>query len=85
MFEEAVLVPIILGLVEAIKRSVSLPGKFSPLLAIGIGLVASLVLNGASIENGIIGLGLGLAAAGLYSGGKAIAKKKGNVEDWTAK
>lgn len=74
MFEEAALVPIILGFVEMAKR-MGVPVKFSPLVAVALGVGFALLLNGLTVDSGIVGLGLGLMASGLYSGGKAIVKK----------
>ena len=67
------IVPIIVGLVQVVK-GVGIPSKYAPLVSIafGIGLVALTgVVWQAFVVQGIIA---GLAASGLYSGGKATLK-----------
>jgi len=67
---------VIVGLVEIVKR-VGMPSKFAGLLAVFLGILAVLSLSLSqgqiqwyeSIRDGII---LGLTAAGVYSGTKAI-------------
>lgn len=68
------IVPVALGLVSVVK-SVGLPSRFAPLasIAIGIGLTALLpdLSWQATVAQGIIA---GLAASGLWSGGKALVQ-----------
>lgn len=64
------IIPIIVGLVEVAKVSLKMPKKYSPLLAIvlGIGAVALTDVSWqAFIVQGIIA---GLSASGLWSGSK---------------
>lgn len=69
-------VPIIIGLVEVAKRSLNLPARLAPLLSLALGLAAGFLLHSATPQRAVIeGLILGLEAAGLYSGGKALAGK----------
>ena len=68
-------VPVVVGLVQVAKSS-GLPSRLAPLasLAVGAGLVA---LTGATWQETIArGAIVGLAASGLWSGGKAIGSKK---------
>lgn len=76
-----VVVPIILGIVQAIKMT-AIPERYSAIISIVIGiLIAFITANGTywgySIMGGLI---YGLSASGLYSGTKAVmdqqAKKK---------
>ncbi len=70
-------VPLIVGLVEVAKR-VGLPTVWAAPLSLVLGLALSLGYAWAAgeatrlgwIDAGIIGLGLGLSASGLYSGVK---------------
>ena len=64
-------IPVDMGLVAAIKQ-VGLPSKFAPIasIVVGIGLIA---LGGATWQADIAqGVIVGLAASGLWSGGKAL-------------
>lgn len=66
-----VLVPIVLGVVEAVKQ-VGLSGKLAPILSIVLGVV-SVYLAGGFVLSGPLaleGIVVGLSAAGLYSGVK---------------
>lgn len=73
-----VLVPFIIGLVELAKRSLGVEAKHAPLVAVGAGVflsAAMAVSTGeftpkAAVDAVLLGLALGLSAAGLYSGAK---------------
>lgn len=71
-------VPLIVGLVEVAKR-LGLPRGWAPAVAVGLGLAIALGgealgLAGAAAwrDAAVTGLALGLSAAGLYSGARAI-------------
>lgn len=71
----AVIIAGIVGVVQVAKSS-GLPGKFAPLLALGLGITAALFLSSTTelamrIFEGVI---LGLSASGLYSGAKATTE-----------
>jgi hypothetical protein len=71
-----VAVPAITGLVEASKQA-GFPSRFAALLAVlfGVGLAAVWQWSQAGpnyAEALIVGIGFGLAAAGLYSGAQAV-------------
>ncbi|GIN39750.1 MULTISPECIES: hypothetical protein [Heyndrickxia] len=71
---DVALIPLIAGLVELAKRA-GLPIKYSPYVAIILGLLLSFFYLTDNIKEGIIvGLMLGLSASGLYSSSKNIAK-----------
>lgn len=77
MFEmyDIAIIPLILGIVELFKRG-GLPVKYSPFVAVTVGLLFGIFYINADIKQGIIvGLMLGLSATGLYSGSKNIAQK----------
>lgn len=73
------MVPLIIGLVELAKR-IGLETRWAGPLAVALGLLASLgfylsqtVPGGEGwAEAVLLGLGLGLSAAGLYSGAKGV-------------
>lgn len=72
----AVLVPIVVGVVSAIKAA-GLDSKFAALIAIALGVAAELLAAGTIVNSPslgitiLLGVGVGLSAAGLYSGSKA--------------
>lgn len=77
------LVPLIVGITELAKL-LGLPARWSALLAVSLGLVASLGYQAAgSAPAGrawadalVAGLALGLSAAGLYSAGRAQLRRE---------
>lgn len=73
------LLPVIVALVGLV-RSLGLPAKLAPLVAVALGIVAGYVYvaPGDSAQAVLVGITLGLAASGLYSGGKnAVEGVKG--------
>lgn len=62
----ATLVAICVGLTEVVKQAFGLPSKYAPLVSIGVGIVAGLLVIGFTVPAGLIGLISGLAASGLY-------------------
>lgn len=72
IISEAIIVPVIVGLVQVAKMS-GLPSKFAPLLSVVMGVcvhIALLASAGVPVA-AFYGLVSGLTAAGLYSGVKA--------------
>lgn len=67
-----VLVPVLIGVVEVIKR-VGLKTRWAPLCALFLGVVAAWGLSGWSVDMMVLieGLVAGLSAAGLWSGTRA--------------
>ena len=71
---ELVLVPILIGILEAIKRS-GFNSKFIPVLSIILGVLLGIVFTGFEVKEGIMaGLYIGLSAVGLYSGVKSVTQ-----------
>lgn len=64
--EFAIVLPVVIGLVEAIKRA-GLSSRYSPIVSILLGVVL-MYLFGGDIWEGLLA---GLSASGLYSGVKA--------------
>ena len=73
MIETTVVIAVIVGVVEAIKK-LGMSSKFAPALSLALGVVAIAALDGFTAINVFAGLIAGLSAAGLYSGGKTILK-----------
>ena len=67
--------PILIGVVEVLKR-LGLPSKYSPVVAVvmGVGLSFALNLNPSVSERTLEGVIAGLAAVGLYSGTRATVE-----------
>jgi len=66
-----ILIALTIGIVEVIK-GFELDKRFLPIVAIVIGLVASIISNigGDIIMNIFTGIGIGLASCGLFDFGK---------------
>lgn len=79
MFEihGVLLIPLIVGLVEALKIA-KLPNRWLPLASLIFGLAGGIFyIEPNNIKMGIIiGLMLGLSASGLYSSSKNMFEKK---------
>ena len=70
---DVIVVAVIMGLVELVKKLDWLPAKFLPLLSLVLGIVGGIVYFDGPIENKVIfGIILGLSAAGLYDQSKAF-------------
>jgi uncharacterized membrane protein YGL010W len=73
---DVAIIPLILGIVELFKRA-GIPKKYSPFIAVILGLLFGIFYMATNIKEGIIvGLMLGLSASGLYSGTKNMTKSK---------
>ncbi|MBS4172615.1 hypothetical protein [Bacillus sp. FJAT-49736] len=71
---DVAIIPLIIGVVELFKRA-GLSKKYSPFIAVILGLLFGIFYVSGSIKEGIIiGLMLGLSASGLYSGTKNMTK-----------
>lgn len=60
-----------LGLTQACKIA-GLPNRYSPIVAIVVGMVLHLALAGLSAESAVTGMVIGLSAVGLYESGTRI-------------
>lgn len=79
MFDYAIIVAVIVGIVEVVKQF--LPSKFMPLASIALGVVAGIVYVEGTIESQIfVGLAMGLAACGLFDVTKLPTKKTDKTE-----
>lgn len=61
-----VLTPMVLGIVQAFKKA-GMPSDFSPILAMVIGAITYVALEGLSPLNVITGVAIGLSSVGLYT------------------
>lgn len=69
------IIPLIIGIVEMFKRA-GLPAKYSPFIAVAIGISLGVFFIASNIKEGIIiGAMYGLSASGLYSGTKNMVEK----------
>lgn len=68
---DVVIVPLIVGVVELLKTA-GLPKKLAAIIAAILGIIVGIVyVSPEDVPRGIlVGLSLGLAASGLYSGVK---------------
>lgn len=66
-----VLVPVVVGVVEAIKQGFSMSSRYAPLMSILLGVAGvcgvAMSFSGTLVLEGVV---VGLSAAGLYSGAK---------------
>lgn len=60
-----------LGLTQAFKIA-GLPSRYSPIVAIVVGMILYLALAGLSAESAVTGMVIGLSAVGLYESGTRI-------------
>lgn len=60
-----------LGLTQAFKIA-GLPNRYSPIVAIIVGMIMNMALDGLSAESAITGMVIGLSAVGLYESGTRI-------------
>ena len=69
------IIPLIIGVTELVKR-LGLPDKFAAVLSAFLGVVIGLVYVAPEnpSEGILVGLAIGLAASGLYSGVKNTAE-----------
>lgn len=60
-----------LGLTQAFKIA-GLPSRYSPIVAIIVGMIMNMALAGLSAESAVTGMVIGLSAVGLYESGTRI-------------
>lgn len=63
-----------LGLTQAFKIA-GLPSRYSPIVAIVVGMILHLALGGLSAESAVTGMVIGLSAVGLYESGTRVGDK----------
>lgn len=75
-FTDVVIIPVIVGLVALLKH-VQVPTKLLPIASLALGLLGGIFyIYPEDLKSGIlVGLIMGLAASGFYSGGKTVIEK----------
>lgn len=64
-----VLIPILIGILQVVKKSELINSKFIPIVSLILGVLLGIVFSGFNTKDGIVaGLFIGLSAVGLYSG-----------------
>lgn len=64
-----VLVPILIGILQVIKKAELFNSKFIPIVSLILGVILGIIFTGFNLKDGIIaGLFIGLSSVGLYSG-----------------
>jgi len=71
------MVALTIGITEAIKR-LGIPSKWSPIVAIVIGIIMALISSEFRVSSEVIlgGMVMGLSSSGLWSGTKSVLLKK---------
>lgn len=67
------LIPIIIGIVQAIKK-VGLDTRYAPILSVVLGIAGAYFFIGTDSSSIILGIVAGLTSCGLWSGTKATIK-----------
>ena len=67
-------VPLVAGLTEVIKRTVSVDKKYMSAISVLIGIIIGLLISGPTASGAIIGVIIGLSATGLWEVGKTTKK-----------
>lgn len=65
------LVPLVLGVVQAIKTGAGLDSRWAPIMSIVLGVIGAMVMGGVNPTAALQGVIAGLSASGLWSGSKA--------------
>jgi len=84
MFTISIFIPVITALVEAVKRAFNLDARFLPMLSMIFGIIVAFLVQGQVVFGNTIeamnipvaifmGIVLGLASSGLYSGFNSLA------------
>lgn len=76
MFEITVIVAVIIGVSELLKKLEFIPARFIPLLTVVLGTGAGFIWLDGDIKTKLFyGIVIGLSAAGLYDQSKIVTKK----------
>lgn len=78
MENTVILTTAVLGIVQAFKVA-GLPKKFSPILAMIVGLVMYASMEGITPGNIITGIVIGLSAVGLYTTGSKLGGEETSI------
>lgn len=76
MFDIALIIAVIVGLIELVKKLEAVPVKYMPLFSLLFGIIAGvLYIEGSFKEQLMYGIMIGLSASGLFDQSKIITKK----------
>lgn len=76
MFEIAIIIAVIVGLVQLVKKINFLPARYLPVLSLVLGVAAGIFYIPGTVEERIMyGLMIGLSSAGLFDQSKIVTKK----------
>lgn len=67
-------VPVIIGLVQLVKKATGLVERLAPVVSLIFGILIALIVGGTWQVIVMQGIIAGLMASGLYSGGKALIR-----------
>ena len=85
LVEGIIAVPVLIGLLEVIKRVSGMDEKYIPILSVLIGVVVSCAFQFYGETDMFIaiirGVAVGLSAVGLFSGGKNTLEGLGVIKD----
>ncbi len=65
-----IVLPLVTGIVEIIKRTTNVDERFLPLTSVIVGIALGLFIIDLSVTGGVAGLIIGLGATGLWEFGK---------------
>jgi hypothetical protein len=75
MLDITIAIPVLVALVEAIKRASNLDSKYAAILSVALGALGfALLADGEMTARIFEGVVAGLSASGLYSGAKATVR-----------
>lgn len=68
--------PLVVGLVEVVKKTTKVSERWQPLTSVIIGLLVGLIIVSFSITGAVVGVIIGLSATGLWEFGKTTIAGK---------
>lgn len=74
----AILIPVIVGIVSVAKKA-GLTTRYAPILALVLGAVGGFFYIAADTTGVLVGITMGLAASGAYSGVKTTVKSSDSI------
>lgn len=78
MFEMTLIIAVIVGLNELIKRSLNVPTKYLPVFSLFLGILAGIFYFEGDMKTKVFyGIIVGLSASGLFDQSKIITKGAG--------
>lgn len=72
----SILLPILTGIIAAIRQAFNIPSRWVPLLSVILGIILSLLFMQLTVYGALIGIICGLGATGLWEFGKTTVAGK---------